>query len=273
MLLKNIPLFSTISDDDLGRLSELLQTRNVAANQAIFWIGENGDELFIVQSGRVRLSYINENGQEITLAVVGSGAFFGDLSLLDGGPRTATAIAQSDSLLWVLKRAAFFNFLEGHPKVAQVMVSTLATRMRENMEKLKSIKNVNEEVDERITPLQKLVDKAADSFSSGRFLLANVVVFCLWMLAQTILVWRLKPELITFLDAPPSFFWLGFMVTSEALFLTVFVLNSQKRQAERDRIRGDFEYQVNLKAQMEIMHLHQKMDRLVEVVGGLNGKG
>jgi uncharacterized membrane protein len=56
------------------------------------------------------------------------------------------------------------------------------------------------------------------------------------------------------------------MVTSEALFLTVFVLNSQKRQAERDRIRGDFEYQVNLKAQMEIMHLHQKMDRLAEVV-------
>jgi CRP/FNR family transcriptional regulator, cyclic AMP receptor protein len=177
MLLKNIPLFSTISDDDLARLSELLQTRNVAANQAIFWIGENGDELFIVQSGGVRLSYINENGQEITLAVVGSGAFFGDLSLLDGGPRTATAIAQSDSLLWVLNRAAFFNFLEGHPKVAQVMVSTLATRMRENMEKLKSIKNINEEVDEQITPLQKLVDKAADTFSSGRFLLANVVVF------------------------------------------------------------------------------------------------
>lgn len=263
-LLKQIPLFNTLSAEDLTQLGSLLQTRTVEDNQVIFWTGENGDQMFIVKSGEVKLSCPNEQGQDIPIATIGQGAFFGDLSLLDGGPRTATAIARGQVTLWVLNRQTFFDFLEKHPKAAQLMVTTLSRRMRENMDKLKNVKNINEEADQRLTPLQKLVDKLAVLFSSGKFLLANIIFFLLWIVVQSILVCKYKPELILFLDAPPTFFWLGFLLATESIFLTIFVLNSQKRSAERDRIRADFEYQVNLKAQTDITQLHQKIDRLLE---------
>ncbi|MFI5379635.1 MAG: cyclic nucleotide-binding domain-containing protein [Tepidisphaerales bacterium] len=271
-LLKKIPLFASLSDDDLGGLKNWLEARTVPPNQAIFWIGEKGDELFIVQYGQVRLSYTNEAGQDVTLAVVGAGAFFGDLSLLDGGPRTATALAQNETGMWVLNRQNFFKFLAQHPRASEVMVSTMASRLRENTEKLRSIKNVNEEADEKITTLQRVVDQLANHFSSGSFLISVILFALLWMVVQTSLVLRHHPETIKLMDDPPTFAWLGFLVSLASFLLTVFVLNSQKRQAERDRIRADFEYQVNLKAQLEIMQLHQKMDKLTEMVGAGSGK-
>jgi uncharacterized membrane protein len=65
-----------------------------------------------------------------------------------------------------------------------------------------------------------------------------------------------------FFDEPPTFFTLGFIITMEAILLSMFVLASQKRQADRDRVRADLEYQVNVKAHLEVMQLHQKVDRL-----------
>ena len=271
-LLKKIPLFASLSDADLGSLQDRLEARTVPPNQAIFWIGEKGDELFIVQYGQVRLSYTNEAGQDITLAVVGAGAFFGDLSLLDGGPRTATALAQTETGLWVLHRHNFFTFQAQNQKASEVMVTTMATRLRENTEKLRAIKNVNEEADVNITMLQRVVDRLARLASSGSFLISVIMFGLAWMAVQTNIVMRDHPNKITFMDDPPTFFWLGFMVTLASFLLTVFVLNSQKRQAERDRIRADFEYQVNLKAQLEIMHLHQKVDKLTEIINAVAGK-
>lgn len=271
-LLKKIPLFASLSNEDLGLLGGLLEPRVVPPNQAIFWIGEQGDQLFIVQYGQVRLSYTNEAGQEVTLGVVGAGAFFGDLSLLDGGPRTATAISVGDTGVWALRRDDFYRFLAQHPPAAQVMVATMATRLRENTEKLRGVKSVNEEIDETITPLQQLVDRFARLVSTGRFLLGVLTVVLAWIAFNTVLVWRDRErwrEKVTFIDDPPTFFILGFVVTVGSFLLTVFILNSQRRQAERDRLQADFEYQVNLKAQFEIMQLHQKVDRLQETVAVL----
>jgi CRP/FNR family transcriptional regulator, cyclic AMP receptor protein len=71
---------------------------------------------------------------------------------------------------------------------------------------------------------------------------------------------------ISTLDQPPTFFWLGFMITVEAIVLSIFVLNAQRRQASRDAIKADMDYQVNRKAHLEIMQLHEKLDRLEKVV-------
>ena len=76
---------------------------------------------------------------------------------------------------------------------------------------------------------------------------------------------------IRFYDEPPTFFILGFFITLEAIVLSMFVLNSQKRQARRDSIKADLDYQINRKAHMEIMQLHEKLDRLEELVAGLAG--
>lgn len=271
-LLRNIPLFAKLDEQDRATLAGMLQSRQLAPNEPIFWIGERGDDMFIVQHGQVRLSYTDESGHDVTLANVGPGAFFGELSLLDGGHRTATARTVTDTTLLTLDRSVFYQFIERHPAAAILVISTLATRQRENLEKLRQVKNVNEEMEQATTPLQRLVDRAAAIGASGKFLMAVVVFIGLWVLVQTIQTARLKPDLIAVsgfpLDSPPYFFWLGFMISLVSFLLTVFVLNSQKRQAERDRIRSDMEYQVNLKAQLEVMQLHQKIDRLEAAIRG-----
>jgi len=260
-LLRNIPLFAGLVDTNREELASLLQSRQYAAHQPIFWIGERGEEMFIVQHGKVILSYPDETGHEITVAGLGPGAFFGELSLLDGGSRTATARTDSETTLLVLDRKGFFKFLEAHPTAAIHMIATLAQRHREAMDKLRGIKNVNEEIKDRITPLQRLVDRATAFAASGWFLLGNTVFFIVWMTSFTIVALRGKAD-ISLLDAPPTFALLAFFITLESMLLTMFVLNSQNRQGERDRIKADLEYQVNLKAQYEVMELHRKIDRL-----------
>ena len=269
-LLRAIPLFAQLSEGDRRELAELLKARTLAAHEPIFWIGERGDDMFIVQLGKVRLSYTDESGHDVTLALVGPGAFFGELSLLDGGPRTATARALTDATVYSLDRKGFYSFIEKHPGAAVVMIATLGQRQRENLEKLRGVRNVNEEIEEKVTRLQRWVDRAAEIAASGRFLAATMVFVLLWIIVQTLLTRRYRPELITAsgfpVDSPPYFFWLGFMIALAGFLLTIFVLNSQRRQAERDRIRADYEYQVNLKAQLEVMQLHQKIDKLAAML-------
>ncbi|HEV8604372.1 MAG TPA: cyclic nucleotide-binding domain-containing protein [Tepidisphaeraceae bacterium] len=264
-LLRNIPLFSGLLETNRAELSSLLQSREYAPHQPIFWVGEKGEEMFIVQLGKVVLSYPDESGHEITVAALGPGAFFGELSLLDGGSRTATARTAAQTTLLVLDRKGFYKFLESHPAASVHMIATLAHRHREAMDKLRGVKNVNEEIKDRITPLQRLVDRAAGLAASGWFLLGNTVFFILWMTAFTVLALRNNAR-ISLLDSPPTFALLAFLISLESMLLTMFVLNSQNRQSERDRIKADLEYQVNLKAQYEVMQLHSKIDRLEGII-------
>jgi CRP/FNR family cyclic AMP-dependent transcriptional regulator len=265
--LKGIPLFSEFGDAEREDLRRLLQPRNFDAQRAVFWIGEPGDEFYIIEGGQVVICYPDEGGREVTLAVLGPGQFFGELSLLDGGRRTATARAQGDVRLLALGREQFHQFLRRHPSSAVHVLEVLGRRQRDNLDKLRGIKNANEAVEERQTPVQRVVERVARVFASEVFLVANLVFFVTWIVIQTVRYndARAKdPSLppVTFLDQPPTFFWLGFMVTIEAIILSVFVLNYQRRQAQRDAIKADLDYQVNRKAQLEIMQLHEKLDRL-----------
>jgi CRP/FNR family transcriptional regulator/CRP/FNR family cyclic AMP-dependent transcriptional regulator len=265
-LLRNIPLFAGLADGSREELGSLLQSRQYVQNQPIFWIGEKGEEMFIVQHGKVILSYPDESGHEITVAALGPGAFFGELSLLDGGSRTATARTSVQSTLLVLDRKGFYKFLEAHPSASVHLIATLAHRHREAMDKLRGVKNINEEIKERITPLQRLVDRAAAFTASGWFLLGNIIFFIAWMVAFTLFALRSNTD-FSLIDSPPTFAILAFCIGLESMLMTMFILNSQNRQSERDRIKADFEYQVNLKAQYEVMQLHSKIDRLEQMLG------
>ena len=267
-----IPLFSELNQVEREDLAKLLTPRTLEAQEVVFWIGELGDEFFIVESGQIVISVTDEGGKDVTLAVLGAGQFFGELSLLDGGRRTATARAQDPTKLFSLGRDAFHLFIKTHPTSAIHVLTTLGRRQRENLEKLRGVKNANEVVAERRTTVQHIVEKVAATFASEVFLLANLLFITAWMLIQKLRyesASALNPKAyppISFIDQPPTFFWLGFIVTVEGLLLSIFVLNSQRRQAQRDAIKADLDYQVNRKAQLEIMHLHEKLDRLTTAI-------
>ena len=115
--------------------------------------------------------------------------------------------------------------------------------------------------------MQRVAERVSAIITSGPFVILNTGFFLIWILVNTLR----HPTKINWHDDPPTFFTLGFLITLEAIILSMFVLNSQKRQAKRDAIKADLDYQINRKAHLEITQLHEKLDRLEGMIAGLAG--
>src|SRR5215203_2519539 len=265
-LLRSIPLFASLDPEELTGLAELLKKQAYSRHDTIFWMHEKGEHLYIVESGTVRISYTDKEGQETDLATLREGSFFGELSLIDGGPHSATARAASETVLLKLDRASFYHFLTRHQKLSYALLQALSQRLRANTAKVGGIVNANEQLDAVRSSFQVFIDRLAKGLTSGRFLTLYVVFVIAWILVQTLVYLKTQSKPVDFIDVPPTFFILGFVITLTSFLLTILILNSQRRQAESDRIRSDIEYQVNLKSQTEIMKLQLKMDELTQII-------
>jgi len=207
----------------------------------------------------LQVSYPDETGKEQTLAVLEDGAFFGDLSLLDGGVRTASIRSIDPTTCFTLSRADFITFLERHPHGSVDVLSVLGARQRDILDKLRGVTNANLLIEQKSTTWQKVADFIAAISANKWFVAFHVIWFGAWVLFNLV-KGEHGPD-------PYPFGLLTMIVSLEAIFLSIFVLVSQNRSGEKDRIRADADYQVNLKAQHEIMQLHGKIDKLAEAVG------
>jgi CRP/FNR family transcriptional regulator, cyclic AMP receptor protein len=125
-----VPFFSLLAGEELVPLSRLLQTQRIAPDEVICEQGEPGDAFFIVRSGCVKICRPQASGNELLLNILGSGECFGELALLDGKPRSATVQALEPTVLWVLPRLAFLDYLADHPKATMALLLVLSERIR-----------------------------------------------------------------------------------------------------------------------------------------------
>lgn len=258
--LREIPLFELLDDKECADLIRVLAPLRIPGGERLFKVGEPGDSLYVVAAGSIELSVTDTTGAKIVLAICGPGELFGELSLFDGGARTATATAIEDSELMTLDREDLLDFLKRNPHAALDLLTMMGQRIRATDEMLRSraARNINEEMEIRTTIVEKIADGIAAFSGSMPFLTINALWFVVWI------VWNTTPRLSHF--DPYPFGFLTMVVSLEAIFLSIFVLISQNRQAEKDRLRNDTEYNVNLKAELEVAHLHEKMDFLTEEV-------
>jgi len=257
-ILASASLFKLLDESERSDLEHTLERRDFAVGETVFTIGEPGDSLYIVGSGSVELSVKDNTGAKIVLAVAGPGEQFGELSLFDGGARTASAICLENSTLLVLDREDLLEFLRRHPDASLDLLTTMGQRIRSTDELLRRrvARNINEELAIRSTTLERIADVIAEFSGSILFLVLNAAWFMFWI------IWNVVPSLPHF--DPYPFGFLTMVVSLEAIFLSIFVLVSQNRQAAKDRLRADAEYEVNLKAELEVAHLHEKVDFLTE---------
>lgn len=258
-LLKGIEIFELLHEDDRRELANVVDIVQVSSGETLFQAGEPGESLFIVRTGAIELYIKDTAGQKIVLMVAEEGDLFGELSLLDSGPRTATAMALTDSELLVLDRDDLLLLFQKRPDAALHMLAAMGgmTRKADELLRTRVSRNVNEEMEVHSTPLQKIADWIAWFSGSMPFLMINGLWFAGWILLNTV------PLGIPAFD-PYPFGLLTMIVSLEAIFLSCFVLVSQNRQAEKDRVRSDIEYEVNVKAELEVAHLHEKTDRIYE---------
>jgi uncharacterized membrane protein len=256
-MLAAVDLFEHLTDAERAELAAAIDVRRLDGGDTLFKVGEPGESLYVVQSGEIELFIRDTAGQRIPLAIVGSGEVFGELALLDRSPRTATAVALTGTELLELDRNDLLLLFRTSPDAALRLLAAMGrmTRKADELLKTRVSRNANEEVEENIGALQRIADWI--SWFSGRmwFLLINAIWFVAWIGVNTL------PLGVPAFD-PYPFGLLTMIVSLEAIFLSCFVLISQNRQAEKDRVRSDIEYEVNIKAELEVAHLHEKTDRI-----------
>ena len=257
--LTEVDLFKLLDENELAELASVIDSKTVVGGQIIFNAGELGDSLYIVRSGEVELFVKDTAGQKIVLTTAEPNDLFGELSMLDERPRSATAMALENTELLLLDREDLLLLFQKQPDAALNMLAALSTMLRkvDRLLQTRVSRNVNEEMEEKLPTLQRVADWIAWFSGSMQFLIINGLWFLVWIVVNTM------PVGVDQFD-PFPFGLLTMIVSLEAIFLSCFVLISQNRQAAKDKIRSDVEYDVNIKAELEIAHLHEKVDHIHE---------
>jgi CRP/FNR family transcriptional regulator/CRP/FNR family cyclic AMP-dependent transcriptional regulator len=138
-LLKTVPIFSELSEADMETLARLATRRRYPKDTVVFFENDEGDSLFMILEGRIRVTILGDDGREIILTVLGPGDFFGEMSLLDQEPRSATAIAAEDTELVALHRADFQGLLSENPSISAALIRVLNSRLRKANQQISTL--------------------------------------------------------------------------------------------------------------------------------------
>ncbi len=138
-ILRNIPLFSELSDRELEKIAQVASKQRYHKDNLILIEEEVGSTMFVILEGRVKISRISDDGREVILSILSEGDFFGEMSLLDGQTRSANVTAIEDSELLVIRREEFLQMLRDFPQIAINLLKELAQRIRKSDEHIKSL--------------------------------------------------------------------------------------------------------------------------------------
>lgn len=141
--LRNVPMFSEMDDAELASLARDLKQRSYDAGETVFFQGDPGNAVYLVKSGTIRIYVHAEDGQEISVVLYGAGDLFGEMSLLDQMPRSASAVAMESTVLWVMAGDDFYRHLYTSHQLALNVMLTLSTRLRETNEAIKSLASLD----------------------------------------------------------------------------------------------------------------------------------
>ncbi|MBA3765651.1 MAG: DUF1003 domain-containing protein [Acidobacteria bacterium] len=254
--LRSVPLFASLENEAARDLRSLLMVREVGGDAPLFQAGEAGDSMYLIESGRVRIHIVDTSGHDVTLAELAGGDFFGEMAILDGKPRSASATVIEPARLAILSRDDFLSFVRRNPDVALKMLSAITNRLRETDELLRQrvSRNVNEEEAARMTKSDRMASELAVFAGSWRFIGVLILILTGWIMLNSWFMGR------PFDEYPYQLF--GLVLGVIAGIQAPIIMMSQNRQDEKDRLRADLDYQVNLKNELSLGEVLRRLDVL-----------
>jgi len=258
-MIGEVPIFELLDAEEREALAQMMDCRDYKASETIFRYGDAGGHIFILRSGRVELFVESDDGEKIILAENEHGDVIGELSFLDGGTRTATALAREDTQVLTMDRERLLEFIDKHPHAAMDLLTVVGRRLRHTDDLLRTrvSRNLNVEEQERMTLGQRVADKVASFGGSWPFIFLFGVVMLIWVLLNS-------TALLSHHFDPYPYILLNLFLSMIAAIQAPVIMMSQNRQASKDRLKGDLDYEVNLKAELEVAQLHRKVDNLYE---------
>jgi uncharacterized membrane protein len=254
--IRSVPLFASLDDQAARELRDLLRTREAEADTTLFRAGDDGDSMYLIESGRVRIAVTDEDQRQIVLAELARGDFFGEMAIIDGKKRSADATVIEPAKLAVLSRENFLKFIRDNPIVALEMLSATFVRLRhtDKMLQQRVSRNVNEEQDKRMTIADRAADAIAEFGGSWKFIITAIAIIIAWIIFNS---W----VLVKGFD-PIPYQMLNLVMGVIAGLQAPIIMMSQNRQGSKDRLRADLDYQVNLKNELALTEVLRRLDVL-----------
>lgn len=258
--LSKIPIFKFLPEEDHISLVSLWRMKTLKAGEVLFRKGEPGSSMYVIEEGDIEILLpVDPPVNEVQLSILKEGEFFGELALFADSPRTATTRALTDTRLVEMQRGDFITFVMERPSVGISMLSEMAKRLLLTNELITSLasKNPNEEIEEKLSVGDRISDKIAEFGGSWRFILSFGAFMAVWIGLNTV-------QLISQPFDEYPFILLNLMLSTVAALQAPVIMMSQNRAQKKDRLKADLDYQVNVKSELMLQQLHQKMDRLMD---------
>jgi CRP/FNR family cyclic AMP-dependent transcriptional regulator len=254
--LRQVPLFALLDDDELAVLASQVELKKFPPRQRIYKAGDSGGRGYIVVSGVVRVTMVDEDQQEVVVDQPAVGEFFGFASMLDQTPHQTSASAAEEAICIEVDRHDIMVLLERKPHAGMDMLAVLGKQYHgsQQLVRVRSMRNPNEVIEEQTTIGNHIADEVARFGGSWTFIIAFFVV----LVAYTALnVWLGKGAW-----DPYPFILLNLFLSMLASVQAPVIMMSQNRQDAKDRLRGELDYAVNRRAEAEIQGLSRKLNML-----------
>jgi CRP/FNR family cyclic AMP-dependent transcriptional regulator len=262
--LRHVPLFALLDDEEIGVLAAQVDLKHFAARQRIYKIGEPGKHAYVMMSGKVQVTTVDEDHQEVLVDEPGHGEFFGFASMLEQTPHQTNALALEESVCLEISRDDIAILLQRKPLAGMDMLTVLGRQFHASQQLVRdrASRNSNEVIDEEMSFGDRIADTVARFGGSWTF----IILFLSSLLVYT----AINVALATKAWDPYPFILLNLFLSMLAAIQAPVIMMSQNRQDTKDRVRGELDYAVNVRAESEIQALSNKLNLLAEKIGDVD---
>jgi CRP/FNR family cyclic AMP-dependent transcriptional regulator len=262
-VLKNVPLSALLDDDETAVLASQVEFKTFAARERIYKIGDPGGQAYVLLSGKVRVSTVDEDHQEVVVDEPSQGEIFGFASMLEQTPHQTTALALEETGCLEISRDDISTLLERKPHAGMDLLTTLGRQFHaaQALVRVRANRNPNEVIEAETTLGERIADSVARFGGSWRF----ITTFGLLLTVYTVVNIALDKKAWD----PYPFILLNLFLSMLAAIQAPVIMMSQNRQDVKDRLRGDLDFEVNRRAESEIQGLARKLNLLDEKVDDL----
>jgi CRP/FNR family cyclic AMP-dependent transcriptional regulator len=269
--LKNVPLFTLLDDEEAAVLASQVEMKKFVARQRIYKIGDTEGQAYVMISGKVRVTTVDEDHQEVVVDEPGHGEFFGFASMLEGTPHQTTAVAVEETTCFEVDRNDIAVLLERKPMAGMDMLTVLGKQFHSSQQlvRLRAMRHPNEVIEKDATFGEHIADAVAGFGGSWTFIIAFLVVLLAYS-GLSLLMGKHSWD-------PYPFILLNLFLSMLAAIQAPVIMMSQNRQDTKDRLRGELDYDVNRRAEAEIQGLSRKLnmldDRIADIHEHLHKRG
>jgi CRP/FNR family cyclic AMP-dependent transcriptional regulator len=260
-VLRQVPLFALLDDEEIAVLAGQVDIKTFAARQRIYKTGDPGGRAYVMVSGLVRVTTVDEDHQEVVIHEPAACEFFGFASMIERTPHQTDAIAIEESVCLQVDRDDIAVLLQRKPDACMDMLTVLSRQLHAAQELVRhrALRNPNEVIEQEATFPERIADSVAHFGGSWSFIIAFGIFLTIYA-AINIALQRSAWD-------PYPFILLNLFLSMLAAIQAPVIMMSQNRQDTKDRLRGELDYEVNRRAESEIQGLAHKLNLLDEKIG------